>query len=804
MTFRVAARTILELGSELISSDAIAVYELVKNAIDAKSKDGITIRLNITLRQSDYVELLEQISHTNHDDLKTLQDTILKKTLPSSSSHSLKKFHNFIKSASSIQELKSALAQAYVDTNSIQFEDTGVGMSHIDLREAYLLIGTPSRKRAIDAALEVQSKRASTQETPFLGEKGIGRLSVMRLGNRLHIQTATTTDKKFNILEVDWRRFEDLDALLEDIAIEPKEGNNKEAKDYSGTVLTISDLVSNWSPSRIRDIAIHEFARLSDPFSKKKRRFRIAIFFNGERIDVPRLDKDILELAHAQVSGEYRVHDGRAQLEFQMECQDLGFGNPAESKRAFLDTIDLKSITHEPNLEDIPSSALSSLGPFSFEVYWYNRLLLKGIDSIGNRKRVAELQKRWSGIMLFRDGYRVFPYGSDEDDWLSLDRKALAAQGYKLNKQQFIGRVAITRLNNPQLIDQTNREGLKECPEKMAFLEVLRYVIQERLGKFLNEVKERYQGTKIDLSHTESQIQTAERKAFSTLRQLRERHPTEAAPLRELQATFEEMRIYFTQAKQQAEQAEDEQQRMIQLAGVGLMLEVVAHELARSTEHTLQILNQAQTQNLSGEVSALFNALRDQMKTMNKRLRILDPLSVSGRQRKEKFDLVVLTRDIFDGRKAQFDRHKIRTKISVEAGSNSRIMIHGVKGMFVQIIENLLSNSVYWLKLRKSDEKDFQPQITVTLSSPPVILEFWDNGPGIQPDLQEEVFKAFFSTKGRTKRQGLGLFIARDCAQYNGGSLYLDNERTEHKDRLNTFILELPENIIGQQKCLNK
>jgi hypothetical protein len=54
MTFRVAARTILELGSELISSDPIAVYELVKNAIDAKSKDGITIRLNITLQHSDY------------------------------------------------------------------------------------------------------------------------------------------------------------------------------------------------------------------------------------------------------------------------------------------------------------------------------------------------------------------------------------------------------------------------------------------------------------------------------------------------------------------------------------------------------------------------------------------------------------------------------------------------------------------------------------------------------------------------------------------------------------------------------
>ena len=36
--FKVTARTVLELGSELISSDAIAFYELIKNGIDAKSK----------------------------------------------------------------------------------------------------------------------------------------------------------------------------------------------------------------------------------------------------------------------------------------------------------------------------------------------------------------------------------------------------------------------------------------------------------------------------------------------------------------------------------------------------------------------------------------------------------------------------------------------------------------------------------------------------------------------------------------------------------------------------------------------
>src|SRR5258708_3922012 len=44
MGFRVQARTILQLGAELISSDAIAFYELIKNSFDAGAK-AVRIRI---------------------------------------------------------------------------------------------------------------------------------------------------------------------------------------------------------------------------------------------------------------------------------------------------------------------------------------------------------------------------------------------------------------------------------------------------------------------------------------------------------------------------------------------------------------------------------------------------------------------------------------------------------------------------------------------------------------------------------------------------------------------------------------
>jgi hypothetical protein len=266
-------------------------------------------------------------------------------------------------------------------------------MSHEDLLRAYLVIGTPSRRRDIEATLA-----RGSGDAPYLGEKGVGRLSAMRLGTRLHVRTATAEDRRYNLLHVDWAAFEDLDKLVGDIVIEPTVGPVKSDAAFSGTTVRITGLNGSWSPRRIQEIATYELARLSDPFSRAKRQFRIVILFNGERVDIPRLDRAILELAHARAIGRYNIENGGPRLEVDMWCGDLGKGNPPEARRIYLDRIDVRSITNDPDKE-IPASALVTLGPFSFEFYWYNRRILRGVDSIGERKRVVDLQAQWSGIM---------------------------------------------------------------------------------------------------------------------------------------------------------------------------------------------------------------------------------------------------------------------------------------------------------------------------------------------------------------------------------------------------------------------
>jgi hypothetical protein len=281
-----------------------------------------------------------------------------------------------LEEAQSLNGLRAALIASYRANNWIEFRDTGRGMSRQDLVDAYLVIGTASRKRAVDAAVT-----SRTGGVPYLGEKGVGRLSVMRLGSGLRVQTATQADHRFNILNIDWTEFEDLEKLVEDVDVQPTTGGPKPAPDFSGTTIRVTDLQASWSPSRIQDVAISALARLSDPFSKSKRRFRIVVVFNGQRVDIPRLDRAILDLAHATASGRYDLVDGRAQLTIDLWCGDLGKGNPPEQKRILLERVDLRSLLSDPGQIEVPASALRTVGPFSFELYWYNRKNLRSVDS---------------------------------------------------------------------------------------------------------------------------------------------------------------------------------------------------------------------------------------------------------------------------------------------------------------------------------------------------------------------------------------------------------------------------------------
>lgn len=783
--FRISARTVLELGSELISSDIIAFYELLKNSFDAHSKNGVEIRFRVPLRRNTYLRLLSEVEGDQNKDIAYWRKNIKEHLDPSAGKETINKFCSYLEEGKTLADFTLAFTEAYRKANTVEIIDSGSGMSMNELNHNYLVIGTPARKKEVDRAI-----KSGKANPPYLGEKGIGRLSAMRLGNTLNVETAKSDDTNLNILDIDWRLFDDVDAMVEDIDVKPFKGRTKSHSNWSGTRLTIGDLSEDWTEERVKTMAEYSFSKLIDPFADPKRRPRIAIFWNENRISIPWMDRALLEHAHATIKGGYSIKNGEPVLNCSLTAVDLGFPHPREIESISLTLPDIEGFVIGTT-ENIPPSALMSVGPFEFEAYWYNRRRFTSIESIGDINAVRELQRKWSGILLFRDSFRVFPYGEDEDDWLALDRKALGRPGYTLNKAQFVGKVNISRTGNPALLDQTNREGLRAGPEHDVFVTVLQHVIQVLLWEFLRDVEKRYKKQSTELGDVKAEVSKLESRAKGALSRLRKIVPKEEqTTLEDLQHAFLEFQDLADRAQKRVIEVEDDSKQMIQMAGVGLMVEVVAHELARASENALKALEALRGKEMPTEVRAHLETLRAEMKSVGKRLRILDPLSISGRQRSEIFDLQQLLLDIKEAHAAQFQRHNIRCTVTAKGNS---CKVRAVKGMIVQILENLISNSVYWIQMKAARESRYVPNISIILESDPITIFYSDNGRGIAPENREKVFRAFWSLKEKTKRRGLGLFIARECAIYLGGSLALVDRVDLDTKRLHEFVFELPQ-----------
>ncbi|MFN7110236.1 MAG: ATP-binding protein [Brevundimonas sp.] len=790
--FRITARTVLELGSELISSDIIAFYELIKNGFDAGTKNGVEVRFDIVMTKAVGQRLAREAGKIDPNDanlaqrLQQRKDVIDQEIQDSASDAARQGFRALINAATTPGTLADALTEGMRQFNTIIVKDTGSGMSAQDLENNFLVIGTGSRKKAIDAALA-----AGAGKTPYLGEKGIGRLSAMRLGERLRVETAKASDPHFNLLEIDWTRFNTVDAMLDEIDVKPAIGNAKPSSDWSGTNIFISDLSENWFKERVLEMGERDFSKLTDPFEDAGVRPRIAVFWNNERITISSMSSDVLEAAHAHVTGKYRIVNKEPILEITTDIVDLGFPHPREVRTIVLHRADLDGtiLGRDDHIDDL---ALVDVGPFEFEAHWFNRRRLPFKDALGEKMTIRDEQEKWSGNFLYRDLFRVFPYGEEEDDWLELDRRALRRSGYTLNRTQFVGRTKISRVGNPALLDQTNREGLRVTPEQRVLIQVMRFAVQDQLGQAIGEVEKQYKAQKIDLGDAQKQVTKLEDRAKAALARIRRISPPEADDsIADIQQTLAEFSQFVARARERIAQVEQEGRQMVEMAGIGLMVEVVAHELARSTEAALRALEKLKDADVPDRFRGQVATLRAEMKSINKRVRVLDPMSVSGRQRTELFTLNDVVKDAVAAHATQFERHKIKPVIQLP---DKPVRIRAVKGLIVQILENLISNSVYWLDIRGKRET-FQPEIRISVGSGPPTLIFEDNGRGVAVENREAIFKMFFSLRDSKRRRGLGLFIARDAAEHHGGTLDLDNHRDPQTGRLHRFVLELPEGL---------
>lgn len=804
MNFRVSARTILHLGSELISSDGVAFYELIKNSLDARST-SVTVDVIYRLEYSVYSEILRELGE-DRDTPEVLRERYIRSLGRARTWHQLREIalNGLVSGAPELEELEEAIRgtttrtafiEALRSANRIDVDDDGEGMSLHILQSAYLTIGTSYRadqKRELYASVADDEDRDEEDSEPdvILGEKGLGRLSAMRLGDRVLIVTGQRGADHWSQLEIDWNDFADAaDADLDSVHVEPELGNLKE-RDEGGTLIRISALRSEWSAAKLQNLAIEHFSKLSDPLGRTPRP-PLTLKFNGVEVAVPRFAEFLLEQAHGRFRARLIQSGSRAPcIAGHMEYLLHG-----RSRELRLTTLELQTLTEI----DVPT--IQRIGEFSLDMYWFNRRLLTKIEGIGNLTVVRRILAEWAGgVALYRDGYRVNPYGGPNDDWLDLDRDAFSTSGFKLNRGQIIGRVRITQRGNPYLIDQTNREGLKENSEKRAFVKVLASIV-ELYRQYLNEIdRDIDRAKRVTAAEALERFRDEDERLASLMPALEEalRGSGGGRELtQQLRSTVMELRAAAELVQRAAGAQERERSRVLHLASVGLMIESLAHELYRATAAGLETIAQARRTRNPSTMGTSLRVLDSQLRTLQKRLKVLDPLSTNARQTKESFELVAWVDDIVRGFASRNEGRRIQIATRV-VPEGAELEVRAVKGMFVQVLENLLTNSVFWiaaqhrerlrLKIARDDDGPIG-RIEVAVDIPSRRIVVTDNGPGIPDERRETVFEPFFSTKPQKQGKGLGLYIAREIAEYHGGTLTLGT--ADEHGQIHSVIFEI-------------
>ncbi|MHC9178334.1 sensor histidine kinase [Pseudomonas aeruginosa] len=781
MAFRFAARTLLELGRELISSDHVALYELIKNGIDAGSP-SISIECSIVIGRDAYSQALEKI--LDGEEIDDIVSFLHHSVVPSSLVSTRQAFFSEL-SCLDAYEFESSLRQAYKRHNYIEIADQGHGMSLEELDEIFLTVGTRSRRGE------------NIKGAAYLGDKGVGRLSAMRLGNHLQVISTRNGERSWNLLSIDWGLItHDSDLDLDDLPVALSSGELKDDISAQGTRIVISDLSSDWSWDKFSNLFQGSISRLIDPFTPGKANSLLHVKHNGSRVMIPSIPQKLLESAHAyckaklffegeepRLEGDifYRLRDkGRVINQRGVEIYSLA--QSTQKRRG--------KTGHASNaVVPISPKALRDLGPVEVEVYWYNRRVVEAVDELtesvqGTRDEI----RKWSGgPMLYRYGYRILPYGDAEDDWLELDKNAFGQSGFKLNRQQVIGFVKVVAPHT-SFSEQTNREGLIETPSTTALRKVLMWLLHSELRELINDADEEELLARREAEHLVTDYRDAELRVYQAIDKFEMVSGKAGLTVsndirRKVTDLVRQCTLVANKTESVLDQAAKDREKFVHLAGIGLMTEFIFHELDRVVDHA--VLELSRTKKLPSQ--SVLQSLEDQLKTLQKRISAFDELSGEKRQVKSQFYLSEVVQQCIDNHAAQFDRHNIFLDFSVEEGQKP---IKAVKGMVIQIVENLIANSVYWLKQQVKYQKGFAPKISVTVADGG--LSILDNGPGVAPERREIIFQPFITSKPVGQGRGLGLYISSELARYHGWDLFLENSiGLSRAGRLNNFILDM-------------
>lgn len=323
------------------------------------------------------------------------------------------------------------------DDDYLCIADNGKGMSLDDLINKWLFVAYSAKSDGT----EDQSYRSKIKQRHYAGAKGIGRMSCDRLARYLTL-TTRSEGAKTEVLKIDWNIFEiDKQKEFDSIGI-PHDTLDSipsfPAEQHTGTILAFRGLRNVWGKDEILAIK-KSLEKMINPFSGTDDDFQIEIIA-PHFIDS---DKDVE--SHSRVNGiiENSIADILKIKTTQIESvlKD-GMIRTTLSDRG----IKMYEI-EEPNKFPELSSATISL-------FYLNRAAKY---SFSQRMGIQPVQ--YGNVFLFRNGFRILPYGNSNDDSWGMNQRA--QQGYNrfLSTRDLFGRVDVETDDVNAIKEVSSRDG---------------------------------------------------------------------------------------------------------------------------------------------------------------------------------------------------------------------------------------------------------------------------------------------------------------------------------------------------------
>jgi signal transduction histidine kinase len=617
---------------------------------------------------------------------------------------------------------------------ALEVQDNGTGMTLDELSNVWAVVATPY-KLLHPVASKSRKRRVS-------GEKGLGRLSTARLGDKLELTTKANSSPCLYV-DLDWKMLSAEESITDckfnvtGLETCPFRG--------SGTLIKITELRSEWGENQFIDLS-DQLSRLVSPFQAAKD-FKIWLTLPGKKAEPSQI-----ESAAFLNSPPYSLK---------------GSVNSRGVLRADYTFNGVKTKKHKINHSlQPPAKATKKIacGPFSFEVRAWDfdadnlgRLSLE-IDM--GKEKIRKAIRSYKGLSVYRDGILVLPKSEAGRDWLGLDLRRISKVGTRLSTSQVVGHVAISSRRNPLLTDTSDRERLTDNPASREF----KYLLKRAVEALENERdKDREEAV-----HREPPLKDLFEglTASHLVRDIRQLVATNA-PAAEIVPLIEDFHADLQTAIKEIERRFYYYSRV---ASLGLLAATVVHEVRNKSVvlgRLISVIRKHFGEKFAeqGQLQRATDLADSALKSLERLADTFGPLATRSATKRRIANL----RETIDECVAMREPEIESAKAAIDVHVKDDIVVGVDPGELSAVIINFLDNSLYWLSYVPENKRRMLFEARRHGNRVGVLIH--DSGTGIAEGDEERIF-----WPGVTKKPeglGMGLTVASEIVSQHGGKTKL-------------------------------